>query len=456
MKIGKLVMVALVALGFSACSNNDTNFDVGKPSELKVSFDVPKRVTRGVLNEPLTDLIPQLDVVTIYVMRGDQVVDFKSVSSDELENGTNTVTFEAIVLGGKEEVVISANVKDENSTNVSSNKLVDRSVKEIQPGFMKSNMGNIYYFGSSPISLKAEEGEDGHKLHEVSVELQPLAARVEVGGHVKFNTETVKNLTVEVITPDEYIDVYGSKVYYHPSVDDKGPLWLDLDKASSSGHGYDLIRMRDAEGGLKNVVANHLFSGTRQKISFRINADLYVIDHNEDKTPRHIKETALLKDFDNEELEVDSYVYIAGAADTGEEVAGIKESIGKDAFQLWRIDRNKEGQLLLLGEAFDGERKVNNTIDDLGLGFFSLVNFSKEVGGKLNPIDKGQYEGGKIYKIDLSEIDWNNDGKFDPEEDLYDPIPNGPGTDNPTESADLIVKATVKAWIIENVVPGIE
>ena len=355
-------------------------------------------------------------------MRGSSVVDSKTVDLTDLQ--TKKVTFEAISLGGREMVLITANILEDG---VSAPSYTGRLVKEIQPTAENKGLTNIFYSGTAPIQEDLAASGDGHKNYESTVDIIPAAARVEIGGEVKYNQELVKGLYVDVITPSEYTNSYGDTDKFIPSQDKTGDLWLDLDTDK-------YLSINDPK---QRVAANHLFAGDIQKIAFRLNANIY-------ETKKDDKGSAKKVQLDDGSS---SFLYVLeGSSPESEKLAVLKSDK-----QLYSYELNKVGEVIIGDSPLtEAKRATYNTVEK-NTGFFAFVNFKSDANGS---IDTG-YQAGKIYQINLAQIDWNGNGDFD-DEDLYNPEDNGTGTDNPAQAADLTISATVKEWTKEHVTPGIE
>lgn len=432
MKLKQLFLAALAVFALSACSNDNDDVDTGKvqPSELKVIVKIPglENNTKGAIVDPIpnTDLSPKITKATVYVLNstGGEIAKKDVAFTGGDYNSGKAVTFEAIPLGGGEKVVVSANVGATAGTSEFT--VVGKDVKDIQP-VAGGNEGiqNVFYRGEATVVASSLPGNsDGHKVYESTVTVAALAARVEITDNIKFNTDLVKDLFVDVVVPSNYTKEYGATTKVTPNSTAKGDLWLDL---TAANYGTDIT------GG--KAVANHLFAGDEQRIAFRINANIFNYKKNEDG--KAIKITIAARD-------IDSYVFLA---DDGEYY--VENNTG----DLFGYSENAKGEAVIEDTATSGVTKSTyNTVTEKS-GFFTMVNFHKNADNTL--IHDGKYLGGIIYKIKFSEIDWNGDGKID-DQDIYNPDENGGGTEEPAETADLIVIATIADWTIENVFPGIE
>lgn len=424
MKIKKILFSGLLILGITACINDDSEGPITKPSELKIVVQIPGmedgNKTRGVIEDPVSDLNPIIESATVYVMKGTGLdfIDKKTIVFGENKyNDAYAVTFEAIPLSGNERVVVTGNLGKETSP-------VNMKVQQIQPTTEKAGLTNICYRGEEPIKKSQKPGnDDGHAVYEAAVTVEALAARVEMTNNIKYNEDLVKDLFVDVVSPTEYSNTLGSMVKFIPKSSDNGDLWLGLDATQ-----YGSI----AKG---KAVANHLFVGDIQKITFRINATIY--EYEMDVNGKAIKITEASRN-------IDSYSY----------TDGIKKYVKDADGKYFAYEMNNVNSIIIdTDEATKITLKTYNTID-ANSGFFTLANFSSSE-SEYKEVDGGVYKGGVIYRIQLDKIDWNGNKQID-SGDIYDPNEKGIGSPEPAESADLIVFAEILPWTEKNVFPGVE
>lgn len=434
MKIKSLLFSLLAIFTFASCDSNDdaTNAGNSQPSELKVVVKIPglNKNTRGFIEAPVEDYTPVITSATVYVQKTDgNVIESKNITFTEGKfNEAQIVTFEAIPLSGSEKVTVSANV---TSTDAGKSEVVvlGREVKDIQPSTTNTGIKNVYYMGEASIATSALPGNsDGHKVYEATVDVKALAARVEITDNIKFNKDLVKDLLVDVVTPTNYVNTYGATTKFTPSTNNQGALWLSL---TSDNYNTDIMT-----GG--KAIANHIFAGDEQRIAFRIKTTNYEYEKSEDGKGRKV----ILKKEDGSEYE--SYIYKA---------TDNKLYVKKDDDKFYECTYNNEGKPIVNTDASTTITSTDNIQTKDNSGFFTMVKFRKLTDNA--EVHQGKYEGGFIYKIKFSEIDWNGDGQIT-DEDAYNPDENGGGTTEPAETADLIVIATIVEWTPENVFPGIE
>ena len=420
MKLKTFVICGIAVSSLIACSNNDEigsgSDSIKNYSDLVVNFKLDGSKTRGVIEDG-ANTKPIFKNTTVYVFSGNDEVINQNVELKEdgtSKDLTGKAEFTKILLGGKENVIVTANVGD---GDVSAAHIDGRSIENIQPNENQKTLENIYYYGSSTLT------EKGTNNYEAKIDLAPVAARVEVFGNVDFNDTFVKELTVDVITPLEYTGKYNdASSIVKPKTEKHGELWLDL-----TDNNYTSIKDENTK-----VVANHLFGDDVQKIAMRIKSQNYILERSLDETMIifNLKDGSKSPIYRNMNNEL--------AAKSGEKYI--------------RITKNEEGYAE--GDEITGFEPSTEAKE----GFYTMVNFGTVAGegGDLTILSNGKYEPGYIYRIDLGKIDWSGDQNYNSGLDKFNPEENGTGTEEPAYKSDLSVVVTVKEWTKEHVIPGIE
>lgn len=192
MKLKTFVICGIAVSSLIACSNNDEigsgSDSIKNYSDLVVNFKLDGSKTRGVIEDG-ANTKPIFKNTTVYVFSGNDEVINQNVELKEdgtSKDFTGKAEFTKILLGGKENVIVTANVGD---GDVSAAHIDGRSIENIQPNENQKTLENIYYYGSSTLT------EKGTNNYEAKIDLAPVAARVEVFGNVDFNDTFVKELT---------------------------------------------------------------------------------------------------------------------------------------------------------------------------------------------------------------------------------------------------------------------
>lgn len=433
--------VAILAL--SSCTHDNYNpVNDSTIGSIKVRVAVNQTKSRSIITTPVTDEKAVLDFITVFIMRGDFVVAEKNT---QVMNSIAEVDFENVTIGGNETIIVVGN------NNIKSFKGVE--ISEIQPTEANTGLDNIYYMGKASLSDITPILKNKKRYYVVdNVELQSIAARVEVSGQVRYNKEIVNSLNVDVITPNAYTYIFGNPYKFYPTyspIDQANPGVLSI-------HNTDFYNKISDH---KNVVAYHLFIGDEQRIAFRIDAAIYNVLRNSDDT------FIMLKGKNDGGYEYTSPIYtdingnyyvlaVGNEDDPARQNLNNMGSIEKQGAGLYHV--KKEGDTYIVGERISSDIQLakSSSVLDNKKGFFALVKFGQ--GDRTGVVDNGVYAGSKIYKIDLGKIDWNGDGKFDEKVDIYDPSIIGEGTENPVEATEVMVEANITDWNIENLAPIIE
>lgn len=430
---GKLLFGSIAIAGLlTACNSNDQiQGTVEVESTLNVEFTLPGNASsRSVVENPIIEVTPDIRTVHVSVVRGESNTLAKGTITMAEGETSGSIAFKAIKLGGNETVVITANGEDENTV------AQGLSIDKIQPTADKAGLANVFYANKRQLTATDLQTLDGVKTYTVDMSLLPVAARVELFGNIAYSDD-VKDLTVNFITPNAYSTNYNVLSTFNSTTATPGSLAIFSTPAVPNSFYADI------EDGTK-AIANHLFVGDQQNIAFRIKATIYDLYENQN-TNDYVK---VKVGMDGEE-EIYSYVYKTAENDlyVAKYEAGVREYYGItiDEDNQYSISTEKAPSSLILAT-------------ETREGFFTLSNFkiSDTTGGNLGVIiNNGKYQAGKIYKINLAEIDWNNDGKFIEGEDEYDPTENGGGTIEPSVKQGLSVNVTVSNWSIDKIIPGV-
>lgn len=403
------VVAGAAMFALTACNNssNDNVFET-EESNLKVSIDLPQSspLTRGVV----TDAAEKTDFfhkhTYAYVMKGQKVIDkvqAKAIMKDEKLTGKLTANFNSILLDGTEKVFVKVNGVEKDSSLVV-------SYKDIQPTEGAGKLENMIYAGSA--GLTPTEPVKGVKNYTASMDVNSIAARVEIAGAAKFNKELVKSMGVSAVAPMEIIKTYGDK--NRTIFKENEGLWLNVDQT-----GRDAM----AKG---SVVANHLFEGDIPSITIGFEIEKYACYQID----------SVYQVYEDPTTKKKSFVYI---------LEDDKKAINEGTIEspkLFEVIEGKDANgktTLTKGEEL---KNLTNKIKThpAKTEYFTIKDFE---GAK-------SYEGGKIYLVDLSKnLTWNSaDSGF---ENAYTPDINT-GTDTPKvlETANITVTATVKEWTKDN------
>ena len=397
------VVAGAAMFALTACNNssNDNVFET-EESNLKVSIDLPQSspLTRGIVTDAAGVKDFSHKHTYAYVMKGQKVIDKVQATGKDRKL---TASFNSILLDGTEKVLVKVNGEKEDAS-------LAIDVTAIQPTEEAGKLENMIYAGNA--SLTAAEPVKGVKNYTASMDVNSIAARVEIAGAANFNKELVKSMNVSAVAPMEVIKTYGDKnrTIFEK---DKG-LWLNVDQA-----GRDAM----AKG---SVVANHLFEGDVPSITIGFEIEKYACYQIDNVYQVYVDPTTKEK----------SFVYI---------LENDKKAINEgtiEAPKLFEVIEGKDANgktTLTKGEEL---KNLTNKIKTLPAKteYFTIKDFE---GAK-------SYEGGKIYLVDLSKnLTWNSeDSGF---ENAYTPdINTGTETPKVLETANITVTATVKEWTKDN------
>lgn len=444
MNLKSFFAASLAVFGLAACSSNDDNVQLPAESgSLRIAFSIPSPASsRGIIEEPVTDVKPIIKTANVYVMRGTAIVAQKPITLTVGNFGE--ATFEGILVGGNEKVVIAANGNE---------KVADLAIESFQPSASDAGLKNVYYRSESSLTSAVKTTVGGKAHYELAnVIVNPIAARVELSGKINFDKRLVSQLSVDVVTPNAFTFKYGNPNLYFPkfltgNAADKGMMFVD--ETSKPGF-YNTIADRS------KVIANHMFAGDDQRIAFRVTGSTYVRVKNADGTFVYLADAA--KTYKTPVYKGTNGQMYALPISQAAAFANLKtRTLGQVGSGLVEVTKSAGGYTL--GNAITSDVTLETAVTLGGTaknGFYAFVNFSTASGEILTNIDGGKYAAGSIYKLNFAEVDWNHDGRIT-EEDVFTPDEDGGGgTEEPSEKADLVVKATVKDWVLKNIVPGVE
>lgn len=382
-----LLVAGAAIFTLTACNNSDNDVFKAEESNLKVQIKLP---SANPLSRALVDEAKETDFLAkhiyAYVLKGNKEI---AKAEAKITDKVNvTAKFDKIILDGSETVLVKVNGKEDSKMNI--------KIEDIQPTEEAGKLQNIVYAGNE--KLTNSEIKDGIKNYNVTMDVNSIAARVEVMGEAKFNKELVASMKVSMVAPLRVKAEYNNPAIKENKKGDK--MYTTLENGITEG----------------KVVANHLFAGDVPSITIGFDIVKYGY-YTIDKSIITIDKKFVYK------LEKGKYGTIADNA----EAANAKEFIE------YRVNEDKS--LTKLGKITSSIVKQNSKTE-----YFTMRNFE----------GAEKYKGGHIYLIDLEKnLTWNEgEGVV---KDEYNPEYNE-GTDTPKvqEESTINVAATVKEWTKSN------
>ena len=316
------------------------------------------------------------------------------------------------------------------------------SIESIQASSSQAGLSGAIYQGRAAVQANTPNH------YKAAVSLAPIYSRVEISGQIKYDPFYIASLQVEVITPLSYRTTYGDSFVFQPKVSNPGPLWQNL-----TAEQYGWLANNE------KTQAFHLFEGDPHGISIRLRGKGYMYLLGEDGKP--IEQTHTLADG------TWLSTYVLKAVATAE--ADLPEDTDPNSiFLLYEVyephrkfvlfaTSEQEENILPLDQA-NLKETIQPQFQDIGAeasnGFFNLVNYRTEASGNAL-VDQGRYQAGKIYQIDLGQIDWDGDGEFT-DADQYNPNLHGLGHKEPSGEEGLQTNTKVKGWIVKEYRPHIQ
>lgn len=381
-----LLVAGAAIFTLTACNNSDNDVFKSEESNLEVLIRLPQpeAMSRAITDEATINDFKAKHVYA-YLLKGQTVIETVKA---EHNGATLTAKFPTVSLDGTEKVLVKVNGKEKNAD-------LKVAIKDIQPTETEGKLENIVYTGIEKIEGKSKVKE-GINHYEVAMDVQSIAARVEIKGKTKFNDKLVKSMKVKMVAPLKVNSVYGTPEF--ENIENGHLLWSNIDGIPS-----------------EKVVANHLFAGDVPSITMGFEIEKFeFLEFN--NIAQKIDGNFIYK------LDNGKYGIIDGAANPESATNFIEYGLG-------------ENNSVIKLEKTTGKIKVEKKVE-----YFTLTNFAK---AKV-------YEGGKIYLIELDKnLIWNaGDPNF---ENSYNPEVNE-GTDTPKvqEQSIVNVTATVKEWTKEN------
>lgn len=187
MKLNKLVLVALMALGAVACDKNDGGDDVatGKKSVVLKINGITSNLSRGTGGETQDDTREAvLKNVTIYFSDGNTIYETRRIAEGEedwadLTNGENGVIFHNLPAAVSQVHIIgNAQGSVTQYNTVAAMKRHGLNVEDQQ------DMNNVTMYGADETLAEAtitDTEHSGLKLLQADVTLVPCVARIEIG-----------------------------------------------------------------------------------------------------------------------------------------------------------------------------------------------------------------------------------------------------------------------------------
>lgn len=424
----------LLLLAFlTACTKSlETLPAASEPADLDIVLKLSQ--TRA-WDAAVDKLSPTLSTVSVSIIDANQqVLERKVFELSGEEELPLRFTIPNVQLKGTEWVELVANATDQD--------LDALSIESIQASSSQAGLSGAIYQGRAAIQANTPNH------YKAAVSLEPIYSRVEISGQIKYDPFYIASLQVEVITPLSYRTTYGGSYVFQPKVSNPGPLWQNL-----TAEQYGWLANNE------KVQAFHLFGGDPHGISIRLRGKGYTYVLDDDGNP-------LKKDYTPDEQNPTPY-YVLKAVATTE--ADLPEDTDPDSiFLLYEVyephrkfvlfaTSEQEENILPLDQA-NLKETIQPQFQDIGAeasnGFFNLVNYRTEASGT-ELVDQGRYQAGKIYQIDLGQIDWDGDGEFT-DADQYNPNLHGLGHKEPSGGGGLQTNTKVKGWIVKEYRPHVQ